>query len=64
MHELLLGCMHPHMIPWHPQVVKQPLNRDPATTWSNGYEYEYEPAQHIVPQLEREQPLRTNSAYW
>ena len=29
-----------------------------------GYEYEYEPAQHIVPQLETEQPLRPSSAYW
>ena len=29
-----------------------------------GYEYEYEPAQHIVPQLETEQPLRRSSAYW
>ena len=44
------------------QVIKQPLQRDPATTWSNGYEHEH--AQHIVPQLETEQPLRTSSAYW
>ena len=37
----------------------------PGVPWhTTGYEYEYEPAQHIVPQLETEQPLRPSSAYW
>ena len=31
---------------------------------ATGYEYEHEPAQHIVPQLETEEPLRTSSNYW
>ena len=32
---------------------------------TTGYEDAYEPpAQHIVPQLETEQPLRTSSTYW
>ena len=37
----------------------------PGVPWhTTGYEYEYEPAQHIMPQLETEQPLRPSSAYW
>ena len=32
---------------------------------STGYEDAYEqPAQHMVPQLETDQPLRTSSTYW
>ena len=40
----------------------------PHVPWrhtTTGYEDAYEqPAQHIVPQLETEQPLRTSSTYW
>ena len=58
----LLGCALPRQKP-PPSVIKQPpLQRDPATTWSN--DYKYEPGQHIVPQLEKDQGLRTSSDYW
>ena len=63
-----LGQLAPRT-PLYAQCTRSSLGRAARTVpWrhtTTGYEDAYEqPAQHIVPQLETEQPLRTSSTYW